>query len=63
MNNLRLITAFIICGLLISLSSSAQKIHVKTGIEVLKESNFKILQGKRVVLITNPTEIDHRYPA
>lgn len=59
MNNLRLITAFIICGLLISLSSSAQKIHVKTGIEVLKESNFKILQGKRVGLITNPTGVDN----
>lgn len=31
---------------------------VKTGIEVLRESNFKILQGKRVGLITNPTGVD-----
>jgi|AGTN01.2.fsa_nt_gi Uncharacterized protein conserved in bacteria len=54
-----LITAFVICGLLISLPSSAQRIRVKTGIEVLKESNFKILQGKRVGLITNPTGVDN----
>lgn len=54
-----LITALIVCGLLISSSSYAQKIHVKTGIEVLKESNFKILQGKRVGLITNPTGVDN----
>jgi uncharacterized protein YbbC (DUF1343 family) len=31
---------------------------VKTGIEVLRESNFKMLQGKRVGLITNPTGVD-----
>jgi len=33
---------------------------VKTGIEVLRENNFKILQGKRVGLITNPTGVDSR---
>lgn len=32
---------------------------VKTGIEVLKESNFKQLAGKRVGLITNPTGVDN----
>ena len=32
---------------------------VKPGIEVLKESNFKILEGKRVGLITNPTGFDN----
>ena len=31
---------------------------VKTGIEVLRDQNFKILQGKRVGLITNPTGVD-----
>ncbi len=31
---------------------------VKTGIDVLKEENFKILEGKRVGLITNPTGVD-----
>jgi len=35
---------------------AAQK--VKTGIEVLRDSGFKILQGKRVGLITNPTGVD-----
>jgi len=32
--------------------------QVKTGIEVLRDQNFKILQGKRVGLITNPTGVD-----
>ena len=35
----------------------AQKIRIKTGIEVLKEQNFRCLEGKRVGLITNPTGI------
>lgn len=38
-------------------AAHAQKI--KTGIEVLKAQNFKILEGKRVGLITNPTGIDN----
>ena len=33
--------------------------QVKTGIEVLRERNFDILQGKRVGLCTNPTGVDH----
>lgn len=37
----------------------AQKIRIKTGIEVLKEQNFKCLEGKRVGLITNPTGVDN----
>lgn len=32
---------------------------IKTGIEVLKEQNFKCLEGKRVGLITNPTGVDN----
>lgn len=39
-------------------NSYAQKITIKTGIEVLKEQKFKILEGKRVGLITNPTGVD-----
>lgn len=39
------------------LTASAQKIQ--TGIEVLKKDNFKILEGKRVGLITNPTGVDN----
>ena len=38
----------------------AQKIRIKTGIEVLKEQNFRCLEGKRVGLITNPTGVDNR---
>lgn len=38
----------------------AQKIKIKTGIEVLKEQNFRCLEGKRVGLITNPTGVDNQ---
>ena len=31
---------------------------IKTGVEVLREQNFKCLEGKRVGLITNPTGVD-----
>ena len=44
---------------LFSFTTFAQKIKIKTGIEVLKELNFKILEGKRVGLITNPTGVDN----
>jgi len=39
--------------------SSSPKQTIKTGIEVLKAQNFKILEGKRVGLITNPTGVDN----
>lgn len=45
---------------LIATASFAQKIKIKTGVEVLKETGFKVLQGKRVGLITNPTGVDNR---
>ena len=51
--------AMIIGGLIFTTTAFAQKIKVKTGIEVLKESSFRILQGKRVGLITNPTGVDN----
>ncbi|MCH3995308.1 MAG: DUF1343 domain-containing protein [Prevotella sp.] len=35
----------------------AQK--VQTGIEVLKSQNFRILEGKRIGLVTNPTGVDN----
>lgn len=41
---------------LVASSLAAQKVN--TGIEVLRDSQFKILQGKRVGLITNPTGVD-----
>ena len=43
----------------LSLGAQAQKIHIKTGIEVLKSQNFRYLEGKRVGLITNPTGVDN----
>lgn len=49
---------FICCALWLAFASaSAQK--VKTGIEVLKKQNFKILEGLRVGLVTNPTGVDN----
>jgi len=35
-------------------------IKVKTGIEVLRERNFDILEGKKVGLVTNPTGVDSK---
>lgn len=51
---------FIACLGLLTTTAFAQKIKIKTGIEVLKEQNFKCLEGKRVGLITNPTGVDNQ---
>jgi uncharacterized protein YbbC (DUF1343 family) len=40
-------------------TAAAQKIRVKTGIEMLKAQHFKCLEGKRVGLVTNPTGVDN----
>lgn len=48
--------AFFILAFSCIFSLSAKR--VMTGIEVLKEQNFKLLEGKRVGLITNPTGVD-----
>jgi len=45
---------------LLTLTLSGQIIKVKTGIEVLKQQNFKVLEGKRVGLLTNPTGVDNQ---
>lgn len=39
-------------------SKAQQDATVKTGIEVLVENNFELLQGKRVGLITNATGVN-----
>ncbi len=49
----------VIATLLLLTPAKAQKIHIQTGIEVLKAENFKCLEGKRVGLITNPTGVDN----
>ncbi len=38
--------------------ATGREARVQTGIEVLKQRKFDILQGKRVGLITNPTGVD-----
>ena len=40
-------------------ATAVQAQRVRTGIEVLKASGFKQLEGKRVGLITNPTGVDN----
>jgi len=45
---------------LLTLNLSGQSIKIKTGIEVLKQQNFKMLEGKRIGLITNPTGVDNQ---
>ena len=35
-----------------------EKAQVKTGIEVLRDNGFDVLQGKRVGLVTNPSGVD-----
>ena len=54
-----IIRATIAFLLLLSPMVRAQKVTIKTGIEVLKAENFKSLEGKRVGLITNPTGVDN----
>ena len=56
-NNVPLLIALL--AALAWLPAGAQPVRVKTGIEVLKEQHFKLLEGKRVGLITNPTGVDN----
>jgi uncharacterized protein YbbC (DUF1343 family) len=46
----------ILLTIVFSMSLSAKQ--TMTGIEVLRSENFKLLEGKRVGLITNPTGVD-----
>ncbi len=55
----KIINSFIILNLF-CLTLCAQKVKVKTGLEVLKEQHFHCLEGKRVGLITNPTGVDNQ---
>ncbi len=41
-------------------SVQTQVPKIKLGVEVLRESNFEALKGKRVGLITNPTGVDSK---
>ena len=50
----------IVALLLVAASTLAAAAQVKPGIEVLRDRNFDILQGKRVGLITNPSGVDNK---
>lgn len=57
------LTKLIITGvllLLITYQVDAQNPTIKLGIEVLKDSNFEILKGKRVGLVTNASGVDSK---
>ncbi len=49
----------LLCVAMTTVSTYAQKIKIKTGIEMLKQTNFKAIEGKRVGLIANPTGVDN----
>ncbi len=49
---------FILLIFIVCCSFSAQAQKVKTGIDVLEESGFAYLKGKKIGLVTNPTGVD-----
>lgn len=51
---------YILAAILLSAAASAATPAVRTGIDVLAESGFEALRGKRVGLITNPTGVDRQ---
>ena len=48
----------IILSILLIFTASVSAAKVQTGIEVLRADGFKLLEGKRVGLTTNPTGVD-----
>ena len=50
--------ASVLLTIILLIISAFSYSQVKTGIEVLRERNFDVLQGKRVGLCTNPTGVD-----
>ncbi len=56
----RYVFLFLLLHLALCPLTHAQKVRVKTGIEVLQDEHFRRLEGKRVGLITNPTGVDSR---
>lgn len=56
----KMIKNIFILFITLTLTACGQSAQVITGIENLKESNFKILEGKKVGLITNPTGVDFK---
>jgi len=56
----KLIHKLLISCLLLTGTTVSARV-VKTGIEVLQSQNFRILEGKRVGLITNPTGVNSSF--
>lgn len=48
-----------ILSILVGLTAFVMSAVTKPGVEVLRDNNFKQLEGKRVGLITNPTGVDN----
>ena len=49
--------------LYVCIGAGAQLLYrpdVKPGIEVLRESHYSVLEGKRVGLVTNPSGVDRK---
>lgn len=51
---------FLIALLIFSTCAVQAQPKIKTGLEVLKAQNFKLLEGKRVGIVTNPTGVDNQ---
>ena len=60
MKKLFLSVAAVIAALLFPFDGAASGPVVKTGLEVLRDSGFKGLEGRRVGLVTNPSGVDSR---
>jgi uncharacterized protein YbbC (DUF1343 family) len=56
----RKVSAFVTLAFAFTAIAFSQTPRVKLGVEVLRESNFTELKGKRVGLITNPTGVDSK---
>ena len=50
---------FTVCLVSACATIDTKQAKIKTGIEVLRADDFRILKGKRVGLITNPTGVDN----
>ena len=59
--NMKKIIAILLTAILVSscATTNTKQAKIKTGIEVLRADDFRILKGKRVGLITNPTGVDN----
>ena len=55
---LLIFTASVSLSILLIFTASVNAATVQTGIEVLRADGFKLLEGKRVGLTTNPTGVD-----